>query len=86
MKCTSCGGKTRVVATQKHQHAVRRQRKCTICKLANYTGEVWMSTLTAFPFDPKPKIIYTEKEASVIKKKKVTTRRQNEDRRQNEET
>ena len=86
MKCKSCGGKTRVIATQKHENAVRRQRKCTICKVTNYTGEVWLSTLPVFPSDPKPKTIFTETEAAVIRKKTVSTRRLNEDRRQNEET
>jgi hypothetical protein len=57
-----------------------------MCKITNYTGEVWLSTLPVFPSDPKPKTIFTETEAAVIKKKTVSTRRLNEDRRQNEET
>lgn len=86
MKCRSCGGKTHVTLTQKHEKGIRRLRKCNVCKITEYSGEVWMSTIEEFPSDRKPKIIFTESEASVIRKKKVSTRRQNEDRRQNEET
>lgn len=74
MKCPDCGSRTRVVNTRPQPGGVRRQRACS-CGFGAYSAEVWLRT------PAPPPTLYTAEEAAKVKKAKVTTRRENEDRR-----
>jgi transcriptional regulator NrdR family protein len=81
MKCMQCGTKTHVVNTIQQLGGVRRQRQCPSCRSNAYSAEVWIAGNVQIE-----KSIYTNDEASLIKKKVVDVRRANEDRRNDDAT
>jgi len=81
MKCMQCGTKTHVVNTIQQLGGVRRQRQCPSCRSNAYSAEVWVAGNVQIE-----KSIYTNDEASLIKKKGVDVRRANEDRRSDDAT
>lgn len=81
MKCMQCGTKTHVVNTIQQLGGVRRQRQCPSCRNNAYSAEVWVAGNVQIE-----KSIYTNNEASLIKKIVVDVRRANEDRRNDDAT
>jgi transcriptional regulator NrdR family protein len=81
MKCMQCGTKTHVVNTIQQLGGVRRQRQCPSCRNNAYSAEVWVAGNVQIE-----KSIYTNSEASLIKKKVVDVRRANEERRNGDAT
>jgi len=66
-----CGGKALVINTKRYMEWTRRQLKCQLCKQNFYTAEKFLKFVQP---------LYTEAEATAVKKRAVNIRRQIEDR------
>lgn len=80
MLCPYCNGKTTVTTSIKLYDGVKRYRKCVDCKRQFQTMESIMTNVPILKPVFEKKELFTPKEVSTAKMKKVNTRRANEDR------
>ena len=80
MLCPHCNGKTTVTTSIKLYDGVKRYRKCVDCKRQFQTMESIITNAPILKPVVEKKELFTPKEVSTAKMKKVNTRRTNEDR------
>jgi transcriptional regulator NrdR family protein len=80
MLCLHCNGKSTVVTSIKLYDGVKRYRKCVDCKRQFQTMESIITNVPVLKPVVEKKELFTQKEVSAAKMKKVNARRANEDR------
>lgn len=85
MICSKCASRTNTTNTYKHKDGVMRRRKCFECGHAFMTLEsVYTPPVKEKP-KPKPKALFSKRDAALINKLRTEIRRKNEDIRESKE-